>query len=192
MRAPISLALIVFLPVFAFAQAAAPAAVPDGLWGMLQPVIMPAIGIVITGLATSAITILNSFLKKYRIQVNKERATTALVNAASGLIQQHGPAIAMKLEAANPAAAAAAEEAIVRPGQVFDALRMDPASIAQLIVEKIPQVLPVEVPAPVIVAPIDPATLQTASADTGTKRDGLDRQRRFQPGFERSRSRLRF
>lgn len=142
---------LALLPVAAFAQGDAHPVV-DGIMAQLVPYIVAGVGLIITTLAG----LVTAWLKaKWNIEISEvqaQKVTRALTNAAGGLIQKYGPEAAMKFDAAHPAVGAAAEDVLSRVGSAMKALGISPESVERRILEKIPLILPVDGGAPVAIA----------------------------------------
>jgi hypothetical protein len=141
------------LPFAALAQGDAHPVV-DTMLAQLVPYIVAGVGLIISTISALAVAWLK---QKWNIDISEAQAakvTRALTNAAGGLIQKYGPDAAMKLDAAHPAVALAAEDVISRVGSSMKALGINPASVEKRVLEQIPQVLPVDsAPVAIAVAP---------------------------------------
>lgn len=142
-------------PRLAFAQTDTTPHGAQDVLNALMPWILGGVGAflaAVLALATTALTKLNQKWAADMLQANSARIATALTNAAGGLIQSYGAKEAMVLDASHPGVTAAAAEVVARIGPTLAKAGITPASVAQRVIEKIPQVLPVEA-APIVVAP---------------------------------------
>jgi hypothetical protein len=154
MRRPIlAIALLIALTAAAGAQTEGHPVV-DNLMNQLLPYIVSGIGLLITTIVGLAVAWLKA---KWNIEISQaqsDKVTRALTNAAGGLIQKYGPDAAMKFDAAHPAVALAANDVVARAGSAMKALGIDPQTVAQRVLEKVPQILPVDsAPVAIAVAP---------------------------------------
>lgn len=147
---------IAFLPALSLAAWAQTDAHPvvDTLISQLLPYLATAIGLLITTITGLAVAWLK---QKWNIEINASQAATlnqALTNAAGGLIQRLGPEAAMKLRPHDPSVQAYAERVSTGLATAIQQLGVDPATIGQRVLEKVPQVLPVgDAPIAVAIAP---------------------------------------
>lgn len=122
--------------------------VVDSLINQLLPYIATALGLAITTITGLAVAWLK---EKWNVEISSAQAqkfNQALTNAAGGLIQKLGPEVAMKLAPGHPDVQAYAQRVSTGLSDSLKNLGVDPATVPQRILEKVPQVLPVDAAVP--------------------------------------------
>jgi hypothetical protein len=144
--------------------------VVDNLINQLLPYIVSGLGLLITTIVGLAVAWLK---QKWNIEISQAQAdkvTRALTNAAGGLIQTYGPKAAMDFTATHPAVVAAANDVVARASDAMNALGIDPATVAKRVLEKVPQILPVDSqPVAIAVAPPGPPGVEGPPGPQGVK-----------------------